>query len=213
MSSPRSVTFIFDFDGTLADTLEQSRLVGNDLAPWFGLDRISPSAFEALRHLTLAEIQSHLGIPAWKVPLFLFFFRRRMLAVLRDLNCIPGMPETLLELHQGSVRLGVLTSNNFSNVTAFLEHHQLLPLFDFIHGGVRILGKAQRLRSLMERYNLNPSNTYYVGDEIRDVIAAHHAGLKAIAVGWGFNTPEALEVVQPDFLIQYPKDLVKLVES
>ena len=205
-------TLIFDFDGTLADSLDQSRQVGNVLAPRFGLQPVSLETFAALRELTVAEIQKQLKIPTWKIPLFLFFFRREMLQRLPSLNCVEGMPNVLKQLQEKQVQLGILTSNTLSNVNAFLEHHQLRSYFQFVDGGVRILGKGQRLRRLLKQNNLDPRYVFYVGDEIRDVLAAQQVGIQSVAVTWGFNTSEALRSLQPTFLIDHPLQLLEIIE-
>lgn len=80
-------------------------------------------------------------------------------------------------------------------------------MFDFVDGGARILGKGRRLRSILQRYRLKPSEVFYVGDEMRDIRAARQVGMQSIAVTWGFNTPTALQSFQPDFLIDHPSQL------
>jgi phosphoglycolate phosphatase-like HAD superfamily hydrolase len=206
-TAPPPWTIIFDFDGTIADTLEHSRLVGNTLAPRFGLSPISAAEFEALRDLTVVEIQRRLKFPSWKIPIFLFFFRQRMLQQLSALDCVVGMPETLRTLQSCSINLGILTSNQLSNVTYFLAHHQLASCFQFVDGGARVLGKGARLRGLIRRHHLNPQRVFYVGDEVRDIVAAHQAGVSSIAVSWGFNTRNALEAAHPTVLLDQPQQL------
>ena len=201
------ITLIFDFDGTLADTLERSLRVANSIALDFGIPIVSPETFDLLRDLTVAEIRQQLRIPAWKVPFFLRRLRREMLAILPELNCVAEMPETLKQLRSSGVRLGIVTSNDYRNVTLFLEQHQLRSVFDFVDGGARILGKGRRLRSIVQRYQLKPSEVFYVGDEMRDIRAARQVGMQSIAVTWGFNTPTALQSFQPDFLIDHPSQL------
>ena len=201
------ITVIFDFDGTLADTLGRSLTVANALAPDFGIPLVTPEAFEPLRDLSVAEIRQQLRILAWKVPFFLRRLRRKMLHILPELEFVAGMPETLRQLRSSGVRLGIVTSNDYTNVALFLDHHQLRSVFDFVDGGARILGKGQRLRSILRRYRLKPSDVFYVGDEMRDIRAARQVRIQAIAVTWGFNTPTALQSVQPDFLIDHPSQL------
>ena len=48
--------------------------------------------------------------------------------------------------------------------------------------------------------NLDSANTYYVGDETRDIEAAKTAGVKSIAVTYGMNTKDVLQKSEPDII-------------
>ncbi len=52
---------------------------------------------------------------------------------------------------------------------------------------------------------------FYVGDEVRDVVAARQAQVKSIAVTWGFNTLTALQQAQPHALIEQPQELLTIL--
>ena len=59
--------------------------------------------------------------------------------------------------------------------------------------------------------NLHVSELVYVCDETRDVQAARKAGLRSIAVTWGFNSRKALEKAGPDFIIDQPDELLGII--
>jgi phosphoglycolate phosphatase-like HAD superfamily hydrolase len=50
-----------------------------------------------------------------------------------------------------------------------------------------------------------------VGDETRDIEAAKKSHIKVIAVSWGFNSRQVLEKYSPDFLIDYPGELIDVI--
>ena len=64
----RYSTIIFDFDGTLADTLEESRRIYNILAPDYSLREVASEELPGLRHFSLLELLDHLDIPKRRVP-------------------------------------------------------------------------------------------------------------------------------------------------
>lgn len=204
-------TVIFDFDGTLVDSLEQSLRIANALAPQFGLRQVTESELQHLRELNPQEILRGLKIPLWKLPCFLHRLRQEM--VVRDcaLLGVPQIPQLLQDLSRRGVRLGVLSSNDRRVVERFLRDADLLPLFTFVEGGARIFGKSYRLRSLLRRYRIPRQQVFYVGDEVRDVVAARQAQVKSIAVTWGFNTLTALQQAQPHALIEQPQELLTIL--
>ena len=52
-----------------------------------------------------------------------------------------------------------------------------------------------------------------IGDEVRDVDAAHKAGIDSMAVSWGFNSIELLESSAPTHLVHSPEELIGQVLS
>jgi len=65
---------------------------------------------------------------------------------------------------------------------------------------------------LKER-NFDPQSVFYVGDETRDVEAARKAGVKTIAVTWGFNGEDILKKQKPDYLARRPEELIALLNN
>ena len=117
------------------------------------------------------------------------------------------MKDTLTALKAQGYRLGIVTSNTRSTVDSFLNTQQLDSLFDFVHAGRGLLGKARILRRLVKQYRLQPAEVLYIGDETRDVEAAQQVAIATIAVSWGFNSRVVLEQQNPDVIIDDPREL------
>ena len=59
---------VFDFDGTIADTLGETRLIFNQIAPDYGIRQVEADELEKLRHLSLKDLLNHLNISKLRVP-------------------------------------------------------------------------------------------------------------------------------------------------
>lgn len=199
----------FDFDGTIADTLEALWRIGNQLAPTFGYQPVTPDQFQQLRYLHPREILRRSNIAAWKLPFLLRQIRRELNQEVRSLRLIPGIKEALIALAQLDYRLGIVTSNSQVNVELFLQVHDLADIFSFIDSEPKVLGKANTLRRLLKREQLSQEQVIYVGDEVRDIEAAQQNQIRVIAVTWGFNAPEVLAAQAPDDLVHHPQELVQ----
>ena len=46
-------TLVFDFDGTIADTLGETRRIFNQIAPDYGIRQVDEQELDSLRHLSL----------------------------------------------------------------------------------------------------------------------------------------------------------------
>jgi phosphoglycolate phosphatase len=66
---------------------------------------------------------------------------------------------------------------------------------------------------VLKRNRLSAANCYYIGDEVRDVVAASKAGVSPIAVTWGYQDTQALKEHHPDALINKPAELTALLRS
>lgn len=201
---------IFDFDGTIADTLAEGMRIYNEIASENGYLEVDHERLTELRSFDTPMLLRELGIPKRSVPLLLTRGRRMLKAKIRSLPLIPGMGETLPRLRERAEFFGILTSNATDNVEAFLEAHGLRDLFTFVSSTNKLTGKAKHLRSIMRTFSLELPDMLYIGDEIRDIRAARRAGVAAAAVTWGLNSEESLAAQNPRFLVHRPHELLAL---
>lgn len=212
VNAPNSLmekVIIFDFDGTLADTLDAIVNITNHLAEEFGYEPTAPEELAQIRNLSSREIIRQSGISIFKIPFLLRRVRNGLRNDIQQINPIWGIKETLIQLKNDGNQLGILTSNSEGNVKTFLEKHGIEDLFIFIHSGATLFGKHKIIRKLMQEKKLISEQVIYVGDETRDIEASRKINIKVIAVSWGFNSKEALAKANPDFLIDRPSELLE----
>jgi phosphoglycolate phosphatase-like HAD superfamily hydrolase len=204
-------SLVFDFDGTIADTLGETRRIFNQLAPDYGIRQVEEHELDHLRHLSLKQLLVHLSIPKRRVPALISRGTGLMRGNITRLQLIAGMHEVLLELRRHVDSFGVLTSNAPANVDLFLQTHGLREQFDFISSTSKLTGKAKHLKAIRKTFSLRPEQMLYIGDELRDVKASQKAGIPVAAVTWGFNSRESLAAESPDYLIDHPADFLRLL--
>ena len=204
-------TLVFDFDGTIADTLGETRRIFNRLAPDYGIREVAEHELDHLRHLSLKELLEHLHIPKRRVPALIARGTGMMRGNITQLQMIAGMSEVLIELRRHVRSFGVLTSNATANVDLFLRTHGLRDQFDFISSTSKLTGKAKHLKAILKTFSLRPGELLYIGDEVRDVKASQKAGIPIAAVTWGFNSRESLAASKPDYLFDQPIDFLRLL--
>jgi phosphoglycolate phosphatase len=209
MSSKMLRTLIFDFDGTLANSLDETLRIANALAPEFGYRPAEPHEIEALRGASYRSIAAQLGIAWHKIPLIATRVRREVASKVSEMATFEGMPQVLLELRRRGLQLGVLTSNDVRNVERFFEARGL-TCFDFITSSSSVWGKERRLKALLRSRRLDAAEVAYVGDEVRDIEATKPLGVSMIAVSWGYTSKAFLAAHSPDFLVDSPLDLLEI---
>lgn len=199
---------IFDFDGTLVDSMTVALAAYNGAAGRLGVRAVSESEVHTLRALGARRVIQHLGVPWWKVPRVVAAVRTGMKAGLDDARPVPGVVAALKDLAESGYVLGLLTSNSRKSAESFLRRHGF-PDFEQVVGDVGVFGKAKALRKFLQSQGGRAGSCVYVGDEVRDVEAAHAAGISVAAVGWGYNDPAVLEESHPDVMVEHPATLVQ----
>lgn len=202
---------IFDFDGTIADTLAAIADITNRLAPLFGYRPADPEKLKSFQNLSTQQLLKQSEISVFKIPFLLRRVKSELRREIQQLNLIPGVGEVLNALAAEEHTLGIVTSNSAENVNLFLKKHDLAGLFSFIHTGATLLGKSKVLKQVLRRRKLNADQVLYVGDETRDIEAAQKISIRVVAVSWGFNSRQVLISKKPDFLIDQPNQLVQIV--
>jgi len=202
---------IFDFDGTIADTLGETRRIFNQIAPDYGIRTVEEKEIQSLRHLSLKDLLSHLKIPKHRLPVLVSRGTGMMRANIASMPMIPGMADVVRELRKHSECLGILTSNVTANVEAFLDAHGLLDQFNFISSTSKLTGKSKHLKAIRKTFSLHHEEMLYVGDELRDIKASRKAGIRVAAVTWGFNSRESLAAENPDYLLDRPEEFLRLL--
>ncbi len=203
-------TILFDFDGTLAETMMLIFKVFNQLSGTYGYRALSEEEIEGVRHLTIHEFIEYTGVSRWKVPIVAIHARRLMHQDIHEVHPPEGLVEVLTRIHEsGRYHMDILTSNRAKNVHRFLAEHSI-DWFDEVHSTRAIMSKKRRVKKYIREKGLDPQNLYYVGDTSVDVESARMAGAKVVAVSWGLNTAEALARSNPDYLVDRPEQLLEL---
>ncbi len=201
-------TILFDFDGTLADTLPQLFLISNRLSGVYGYKKVKEEEIESYRRKKTREALRSLEIPLLQMPRIAVHIEQELRQNMHLVRPFTHIRETLDSL-KDRFCLGIVTSNSAQNVDFFLKENQM-EWFDIILTGSSVFGKSRLLRKLMREHHLTASETTYVGDETRDIEAAQRTGIDMVAVSWGLNAAETLARMQPTFLVHHPQELVSL---
>ena len=103
------------------------------------------------------------------------------------LEFYPGVEDTLKELKKNS-KLGIVTSKTAERTKLILE--KLDVEFDYVVSpktGLRGKPAPDQLLFAMAMCNVDPQDSYYVGDMQTDYWAAERAGVKFIHVNYGYG--------------------------
>ena len=132
----------------------------------------------------------------------------------RNNSVFPGVREMLVAVHQRGFPLYVCTSKQQHFAVRILDAFELAGLFTAIYGDkaeYATHSKVDLLANVLRERSLGPGSAWMIGDRSFDIDAAHANGLRCLAAGWGYGTPE--ECAQADAVAATPADLSALVLS
>ena len=189
---------IFDFDGTLADSLPWFRASFQDMIARFDLASVRADEIEGLRAMSTRQIMARLKVSMWQLPAIVSDMRKRKLAAASEISLFYGIPALLTDLQRAGIQTAIVSSDSEASVRQVLgSAASLITRFDC---GAAVFGKHWKFRRVARKLGAKPSATICIGDEIRDIEAADATGMDSGAVAWGYALPAALQAAGPTHL-------------
>ena len=208
---PRYRLAIFDFDGTLADSLPWLRASFQDMIARFDLAPVGADEIEGLRMMSARQIMARLNVPMWRLPIIVSDMRKRKLAAAGEISLFDGVAALLADLQRLGIHTAIVSSDGEESVRRVLgPTASLISRFDC---GAAIFGKHRKFRRMARHFEIAPADTICIGDEIRDIEAARAAGMDAGAVAWGYAFPAALRAAGPTYLFNSMAEITQRLAS
>lgn len=203
---------LFDFDGTIADTLHLSLEIVNEYLTSESYPLISEKELKDLRNMSPLQLITHFKFPIWKIPTLVKLVREDLYKEADKIKIFPGIEKLIVNLKANNFHLAILSSNIRETIDKFLNRYRLTA-FDYIKCEPNILEKAKLIKSFLKEHSLGTKDVIYIGDEIRDIEACRRVGIQIISVAWGFNDASSLQKLKPDFLAKTPARILSILKK
>lgn len=209
---------LFDLDGTLLDSAPD--LVGA-LNHVRGIEHLPPLDFEKFRPFASHGAAGLLkaGMPEadettfeqWRLAFLAFYSENSY----KHSTLFDGVSELLEFLCDSSVPWGIVTNKIRSLTLPIMARAQLDKWAScIVCGDTLSRSKPDPAPVLLacELINIQPCNTLFVGDDIRDLEAGSSAGTQTAAVHYGYgHFDEENPLVRGSFQTNHPSDLIRLL--
>ena len=206
---------LFDFDGTLYDTVE-----GIAKSAQYALEKLGVSA-------ELDELRCFAGPPlvdkfmeayglshekAWEAR---GLFQERYIPIgVYESRPFPGMKEFLAALKEKGLTLAVATSKPLDLAEHLLGRAGMREYFSVVRGS-RLDGnnnsKQEIVEGVIASLGAEKEDCVLIGDTKYDVAGAHAAGIKCICVRYGYAAPGELEEAGADAIAEDLCELQKML--
>lgn len=125
---------------------------------------------------------------------------------------IAGLLPVLTKLQTGNI-LVIISSNGSQDIRMIMDRLRITTFFHDILGSDADLSKKEKIRFALEKYKVGDDHAFYIGDTTGDIKEAKAAGVRTIAVAWGWHSRERLGALAPDWIIDRPEDLLTVLSS
>jgi phosphoglycolate phosphatase len=207
---------LFDFDGTLADTapdlaaaVNRMRVEqGREPLPLSDLRPFSSAGARGLVHAAFGIKPDDAEYPALRET-FLEYYAER---ICEHTKLFPGIAELIAELQRRRIAWGIVTNKATRFTERLVAELKLDP--DCVACGdttPHLKPHPAPLLHAAHQIQVSPKDCFYLGDDLRDMKAAHAAGMRAIAVEWGYHHPDSGGPVSWDAaaIIRHPLELIE----
>ncbi len=208
---------IFDLDGTLLNTLGDLAACCNEALERYGyplhpVERYTEFVGNGIRRLVERAMPEECRTAEQVEHLRGKFMARYTAQIDRYTTPYSGILELLHQLRQREVKVAVASNKFQAGVDRLIE--RFFRDISFVGGygqsPIMPLKPAPEMDfAALAVAHVNPDEALHVGDSPVDVATARAAGVRSVAVTWGFSKKETL--LEADYLIDRPEELLQLL--
>lgn len=195
-------SFIFDFDGTIAETIPIT--LKAIMAAYADCGLPVPSEAEIVAHFGANEYGMFLKMTPDHANGLFEAYIREFVAVHKKFPQKPfdGIVAAIRKIRDAGWKIGLVTGKHIRAAEEAIEIYGLSGLFDDIRcGGINGSVKTQNISELLDIWAIAPQNTWYIGDVVSDVIDARAAGVHPLSAAWthaNITAIASLEAAKPE---------------
>ena len=203
---------IFDWSGVVRDTVTNQMWIVNHIFKKYGVGEISTEEFRE----------------NWTQPPALFYQkylpqgykeaeRSKLFQELQlDKDCpkATSFSEVVNLVHKCKEKgyfLSVVSSDFPETLLPEVKEYGLEDVFNEIVTDAD--DKLEAVQRMIKENDLDPQNTFFVGDSNHEIDVAKKTGIKSVAVTWGFTSERKLRARSPDYVVHNPQELESIVLS
>lgn len=213
---------IFDFDGTLINSIPDLTLAINKMLSLYSLSpltvkQVTPFIGNGAKPLVKRALECSMQNQKISKELLEEAFDIYFSAY-REVTCdqtymYPGVLETLNYLDKEGYKMVICTNKPFAFIEPILDKLSIKKLFKFWIGEDSLSKKkpnAAPLFHLINEMNTVVEKCIMVGDSKNDILAAQNSGMESIGVSYGYNYNENISDYNPTIVVDSFVDLQKL---
>ena len=213
---------IFDFDGTLINSIPDLTLAVNKMLSHFKfepltVEQVTPFIGNGAKPLVRRSLEKSMAnqdvSDALLNEAFEIYFSAYKAVTCQDTFMYPGVLETLIDLDRKGYKMAICTNKPFGFIEPILDKLEIKKYFQIWIGEDSLPEKkptATPLLYLVKELNTTIEKSIMVGDSKNDILAAQNAKMESIGVSYGYNYNEDISDYNPSIVVDNFADLQDL---
>jgi len=203
---------IFDFDFTLADSMEAMLRVRQDLEKNHGLKMDNHTEKEIWGSNISTNAKwlkewNYSDLSVDKIGKLIVKYVNKYYPALKVIY-----PEIFKEWMKKGKKFCIVTSCSDKVLKKTMQNKANKDIkFELIIQSDKDKGKEKCIRECLEKLKTKPDESIYIGDHINDILAAQNAGVFSCGITTGFYNKTELSKLKPDILISDLKELTNYI--
>ncbi len=201
---------IFDWSGVVRDTVTNQMWIVNHIFKKYGVEEISTEEFrENWTQPPALFYQKYLPEGYDEVERSKLF---QKLQLDKDCPKATSFPEVVQLIHKCKDEgyfLTVVSSDYPETLLPEIKAYGLENVFSEIITDAN--DKLPPTQKIIKEHNLNLEETFFVGDSNHEIDVSRKAGIKSVAVTWGFTSEQKLKSRNPDYIVNTAKELESVI--
>lgn len=186
---------VFDFDGTLIESAPEIRACVNILMeehgrPALTLPQVEKMIGKGVAFLVEEAFEATGGKPDDFEAALAHFIDVYNNAPIDETPVYEGVPETLARLHEAGHVMAICTNKLYAPTVKILEGLDFIRYFTVVTGGDSFPVRKPdpgHLLGVLERLGVGREDAIMIGDSPNDIGCAIAAGVRSIAVSYGYS--------------------------
>lgn len=213
---------IFDFDGTLINSIPDLALAINKMLshyhlPTLSVQQVTPFIGNGARPLVQRALeQSKQGqkvVDEAFDEAFKIYFSAYKEVTCEETYTYPGVLDTLNYLNGKGYKMAICTNKPYGFIAPILDKLAIKHFFKIWLGEDSLAKKkpdALPLLHLAKEMNTSIEKCLMVGDSKNDILAAQNAKMENIGVTYGYNYNENIADYNPTLVVDHFSELIEL---
>ncbi len=210
---------IFDLDGTLLDTLEDIAISCNYVLKQYNQKPIEMKEYKKLLGQGASKLVQEL-LPSLEKSdhedALALFEKHYTKQFTQNTKMYEHVSKMLTFLQVKGIKMAILSNkpNSFTKKCAlkYLSNWNFEAIYG-IRDGIPRKPDPAGANEIIKELHVEPDETLFVGDMKIDMMTAHDAGIDSIGVLWGFSEKEELVKHGARYIVESPKEIIRLVEK
>ena len=204
---------VFDWDGTLADSLGQIIASMEQAIDLMALERRNPDRIRNIIGLGLTQAVSNLypDLSDNQIERLVSTYRECYFSLSTEpIKLFPGVEVLIKELYEQDYLLAVATGKSRRGLERALDDSGIKRFFHTSRCADETFSKPnpQMLQEVMEVFGIDAADTLMIGDSEYDLQMANNANVSSVAVNYGAQPPEHLLKFEPLLCLDNLSDLL-----